>query len=169
MTLRLAICLCGLLFMAPSVFSQAPELPPLPKGAINVGDAAKIKAVLAREEEMRVAYMKLDPKLAADLYSEDFLVLKMNSCCVANRDAQMLEIVKHRDTKPAFPITAISKEQMVVRIHGDTAVVTGVDVITVTFVEEEPRRTDTVSIAFMNVWAREKGKWMLIGSSHRTV
>ena len=46
---RLAICVCSLLFMAVNVISQekVKELPPLPKGVVNVGDPAKIKAVLA--------------------------------------------------------------------------------------------------------------------------
>lgn len=167
---RMIICVLSLLFMAGVASAQESELPPLPKGAVNIGDPAKIKSVLAREEEMRQAYMKLDPKLVAELYADDYLTLRMGSaCCVAGRDAQIQAVIDHRDAKEPYPITSITNEQIVVRVHGDTAVVTGVQMVGVTYTAETPKRTAMFRILFMNVWSWEHGKWLLIGGSHKLV
>ena len=167
---RLAICVCTMLFVAMVVSSQEQvrELPPLPKGVVNVGDPAKIKAVLAREEEMRQAYIKLDAKLVADFYAEDYLTLTMGAwCCVATKAAQIQGVIEHRDAKSPFPITSMKSERTVVRVHGNVAVVTGVDVIDVMFTEEKPPRPERTRILYMNVWELIKGKWLLIGGSHK--
>ncbi len=158
MTQRLAVCLC-LFFMATVVSSQEKvrELPPLPKGAVNVGDPAKIKAVLAREADLRDSTKNLDVKLAADLYTEDYLQMVMVKwCCVANKEQQLAALIQHKDTDVIYSIT---DEQVVVRIHGNTAVVTGV-----TSVKGE---VGVNRLLFMNVWALEKGKWRIIGGSRK--
>jgi hypothetical protein len=170
MILRFAICVCGLFLLFGIARAQEVELPSLPKGAVNVGDPAKIKSVLAREEEMRQAYMKLDPKLVAEFYADDYLTLTMGDrCCVGTREAQLQAVIAHRDAKPPYPITTITNEQTIVRVHGNVAVVTGVQKVVVTYIEETPRRTVTVPILFMNVWSFENGKWLLIGGSHKIV
>ena len=163
MIMRLAICVCSLLFMASAVSAQEEkvrELPPLPAGVKNVGDPAKIKAVLARENDLRQAYTRLDAKLANDLYAEDYLQLTMGKwCCVAPKDQQLASLIEHRDRKPPEPIDSITNEQVVVRIHGNTAVVTGVQTI--------KGMGSMVRLLFMNVWSLEKGKWRIIGGSRK--
>ena len=164
----LAICVCGLVFMAAGVWAQERELPPLPQGVVNVGDPAKIKAVLAREEEMRQAYIKLDAKRVGDFYAEDYLTLTMGAwCCVAPKEAQIQGVIEHRDAKSPYPITSMKSERTVVRVHGNSAIVTGVDVIDVMFTEEKPARPERTRILYMNVWELTRGKWMLIGGSHK--
>lgn len=160
MIMRLAICVCSLLFMAAVAGAQEEklrELPPLPAGVKNVGDPAKIKAVLAREAQLRESTKNLDVKLAADLYTEDYLQMVMVKwCCVANKEQQLAALIQHKDTDVIYSIT---DEQVVVRIHGNTAVVTGV-----TSVKGE---VGVNRLLFMNVWALEKGKWRIIGGSRK--
>lgn len=160
---RLAICVCSLLFMAGAANAQDEklrELPPLPAGVKNVGDPAKIKAVLARENDLRKAYTKLDAKLATDLYSEDYLQLTMGAwCCFAPQKAQIAALIEHRDRKPPEPIDSITDEQVVVRIHGNSAVVTGVQTV--------KGMGTMVRLLFMNVWSLDKGKWRIIGGSRK--
>ena len=91
------------------------------------------------------------------------------ACCVAGKDAQIQAVIDHRDAKEPYPITLMTNEQTVVRVHGNVAVVTGVQRIIVTYTAETPQRNATYRILFMDVWSLEHGKWMLIGGSHKIV
>lgn len=165
---RLVICICSLLFLATVVFAQ--ELPPLPQGVGNIGDPKKIKAVLAREDEFLNAYTKLDPKLAADLYAEEYLTLRMgDACCIGTKDGQINALIAHRDAKPPYPITSMTNEQVVVHVYGNVAIVTGVEVVNMMFTEEKPPRPMTGKILFMNVWELRQRKWMLVASTHKNL
>lgn len=160
---RLAICVCSLLFLATDVGAQEKELPPLPKGVVNVGDPAKIKAVLAREDDFRNAYLKLDAKLAADLYDDDYLQLvSVKWCCVANKERQMEALIEHRDMQPPNPLTSITNEQVVVHVHGNVAIVTGVQTVVGSMKPPTPSR-----VLYMNVWELKDGKWKIIGGSKK--
>jgi len=162
MTQRLAICICSLLFLAAVVSAQDEPLPPLPKGVVNIGDPARIKAVLAREAQLRESTKNLDVKLASDLYTEDYLQMVMVKwCCVANKEQQLGALIEHRDRKPLDVIHSITDEQVVVRVHGNTAVVTGVQTVT--------GDAGTGRLLFMNVWSLEKGKWRIIGGSRKRI
>jgi ketosteroid isomerase-like protein len=165
MILRLVICLCGLLLTAVIAGAQARELPPLPAGVKNVGDPAKIKAVLAREDDFLNAYKTLDAKVAADLYSEDYLQLTMDKwCCVATKELQVGALIQRRDGEPTNPISSIKNEQVVVRVHGNIAIVTGVQTIRGSEMPVVPIR-----FLFMNVWELTNGKWTIIGGSKKVI
>jgi ketosteroid isomerase-like protein len=166
---KIAVCVATVLCLFTLANSQDKPLAPLPEGVKNVGDPAKIKAVLAREDDLLNAYRKLDAKLVADLYAEDYLTLKMGTlCCVGTKDDQINSLIEHRDAKVPYPITSMNNEQVVVRVHGDTAVVTGVQKISVVY-QESPPRPASFKILFMDVWSLEHGKWLLIGGSHKIV
>jgi ketosteroid isomerase-like protein len=166
---RLLIWVCSLLFVAGIAAAQERPLPALPEGVKHFGDEVKIKAVLAREEEMRQAYLALDQKRVTEFYSDDYLALRRgNACCVATKDDQIRALVGTRDARLPSPFLSIENDQVVVRVHGDTAVVTGVQVVSA-LQGGAPPQPVTVRVLFMDVWSLQRGKWMLIGGSHKIV
>ena len=162
MNTRLAACFVFvLLFLASSMAQDTKQdIPPLPAGVKNVGDAKKIKAVLAREEQLRKSTKNLDVEMASDLYAEDYLqMVMMKWCCVATKGEQLASLMEHRDRKPPDPLTSVTDEQVVVRVYGDTAIVTGVQTVVGSL--------GSVRLLFMNVWHQDKGKWRIIGGSRK--
>ena len=166
---RLVICAWGLLLFTTIASSQARELPPLPKGVVNIGDPAKIKAVLAREEEKRAAYTKLDPKLVGDLMTEDYLMPNVGGCCFSNKELAMESVVEHRDAKIPMPITSMSSDETVVRVYGRMAIVSGISTINMMVGQPTQAKPVSVKVLYMDIWELRRGKWMLIGSSHNNL
>jgi|GEM_PF-6139360 len=162
---RIAVCVCSLLFAASVVRSQ--DISPLPKGIVNIGDPAKIKAVLAREEERRQAYSKLDPKLVSDLLAEDYLTPgQEHTCCFHNKELGLQAVIEHRDAKVPHPITSMTSDQTVVRIYGNIAIVTGIETIKMTTADTPPKPYKPVKLLYTNIWQLRRGRWMLVGSAH---
>jgi hypothetical protein len=71
-------------------------------------------------------------------------------------------LIEHRDRNPPEPMKSITNEQVIVRIYGDTAVVTGVQTAVGYANPPQPFRT-----LFMNVWHLINGKWVIIGGSRK--
>ena len=80
-------------------------------------------------------------------------------CCVVNKEQQLGYLIEHRDREPPEPIDSVTDEQVVVRVHGKTAVVTGVQTV--------KGNIGVTRLLFMNVWSLEKGKWRIIGGSRK--
>lgn len=165
---RIAVCVCSLLFAVSVLRSQ--DISPLPKGTVNIGDPAKIKAVLAREEERRQAYAKLDPKLVGDLLAEDYLTPSQeHGCCFHNKEMGLQAVIEHRDAKVPHPITSMTSDQTVVRIYGNIAIVTGIEAINMILTEQTPPKPYSVKLLYTNIWQLRHSRWMLIGSAHETL
>ncbi len=162
---RLAICMCCLLFLATVAGAQ--EISPLLPTIVNIGDPAKIKAVLAREAERREAYTKLDPKLVGDLMAEDYLTpIQGHRCCFTDKVLGVKAVIEHRDAKVPYPITSMTIDQTVVRIYDKIAIVTGIETINMTLTQQTPPKPFSVTNLYTDIWELRQGRWLLVGAQH---
>jgi hypothetical protein len=131
-------------------------------------DKAKVAAVLKREGEKRDAYMKLDPKMVAELLADDYIAPSPGhpGCCFHDRALGILSVEQHRDFKDPMPIQSYRAESTNVRIYGRIAVVTGIEIIDMTLTKHVPPVPVTARFLYTDIWELKGSKWMLIGAQH---
>jgi hypothetical protein len=124
--------------------------------------------VLAREALRRDAYMRLDSAAVAALLSAEYVSVSTEApCCFHDRAGGIHAVILHRDAVDPHPITALRMDSTRVRIFGNTAIVTGLETIEMTYPRHVPVNHVVVRTLAANVWVKERGTWMLV-SQQRT-
>lgn len=129
-----------------AVFISTPLLGVMPITA----DEYEIRRV---EDEACKAYLHSDADGLAKLLTEDF-VFTNGQAEMNDKDAELAEV-----RAKAVRFTAFENSEMVVRRHGDQAVVTGITLVEGTPVGGKPF---SLKVRFTDVLTRTDGHWRLI-------
>lgn len=129
-----------------AIFISTPLLAVMPISA----DETEIRRV---EDEACKAYLHSDADYLAKLLTEDF-VFTNGQAEMSDKDAELAEV-----RAKAVHYTAFENSEMVVRQHGDQAVVTGITLVEGTPIGGKPF---SIKVRFTDVLARVDGHWRLL-------
>jgi uncharacterized protein (TIGR02246 family) len=109
----------------------------------------------ALEHRLSDAWLQQNTAVLNELHSDDVLIKE-----VIGNKAQYIALLTAPHLKDT--ITSIEKVDLRIRIHGDTAIVAGQQMMNI----KTRDGASTSTAPFLNVWRKEKdGKWRCIASS----
>ena len=137
---RLAVVLCGSLFLAVSL-------------AARPGTSEEtIKELLELQHQWAAARMRRDVAFLEKFYAREFRVTSMNGSIVSR--AEDIGVFASGDMRPE----SVTNEDMEVLVYDDVAVITGLEKVRGTY----KGMVGDFALRFTNVLVRREGRWQLV-------
>ena len=119
-------------------------------------DSSNVEQVIRRlEDESRVATLKNDAAVINRLLADNWMNTNANGTVTTK--AQLMALLK----SGAFKIISIENDDVLVRVYGDTAIVTG---RSTSRREGEEGAAVTRQVRFTRVWAKLAGRWQVVAA-----
>jgi ketosteroid isomerase-like protein len=123
------------------------------------GDVSSEQLIVRLESEGREATLKNDIEANDRLLADDWMNINVDGSITTK--AKLLELLKAR----SFKIMSIDNDEVMVRVYGDAAVVTG---RSTTKRAGQGDEIVTRQVRFTRVYAKRLGRWQVV-SAHNTL